>query len=336
MPTFFVGETLGKRRPAATAWRRAGLTLVETLVVLAILAVSLGMLLPAVQRVREGANRAQCQNNLKQLGLAIHHHHATYSRFPSGGWGWSWVGEPDRGTDHRQPGGWVYQLLSFLEQDGFQQLGAGLPRDQQFAVKARLLTTTLPNFNCPSRRNGGPYPVGRSAPCVNAELPPLLTRSDYACNCGFALDSEGQPVDDDQNGPGPATLSQGDAASFWKALPYNRIWTGVIFQRSEIRIADVSNGTSNTYLLGEKYLTPRSYFNGQDSGDNESMYVGFDNDISRSTVTPPARDTIEFPDAYRFGSAHYGGCNMLYCDGRVAIVGYDVNQQVHQRAGDRR
>ena len=95
-------------------------------------------------------------------------------------------------------------------------------------------------------------------------------------------------------------------------------------------------GTSNTYLLGEKYLNPADYFTGRDYGDNEHMYIGFDNDIARATVLPPLLDKPGYQDIIRFGSAHVGGCNMLYCDGRVEVVAYDVDPKVFLRAGDRR
>jgi prepilin-type processing-associated H-X9-DG protein len=111
---------------------------------------------------------------------------------------------------------------------------------------------------------------------------------------------------------------------------------GVIYMRSQIRLGDITHGTSNTYLLGEKYLNTTDYFTGNDAADNEHMYVGADNDICRITLFPPLRDTRGYQDWSRFGSAHVGGCNMLYCDGRVEVVAYDLDPAVHQRAGDRR
>jgi prepilin-type processing-associated H-X9-DG protein len=111
---------------------------------------------------------------------------------------------------------------------------------------------------------------------------------------------------------------------------------GVIYQRSELRIADITNGTSNTYLLGEKYLNPTDYLTGNDYGDNEHMYVGADNDINRLTSSPPLRDTRGYQSTLIFGSAHVGGFNMLYCDGRVEVVAYDIDPAVYLRAGDRR
>ena len=115
----------------------------------------------------------------------------------------------------------------------------------------------------------------------------------------------------------------------------------MIYQRSEIRIGDVTNGTSNTYLLGEKYLNPVDYKTGQDPADNEHMYIGAGNDINRivyctATQYRPLQDKRGYQNTKIFGSAHVGGFNMLYCDGRVETVAYTVEPAVHMRAGDRR
>jgi len=108
----------------------------------------------------------------------------------------------------------------------------------------------------------------------------------------------------------------------------------VIFVRSQIRIADISHGTSNTYLIGEKYVNPSAYYSDTEEGDDEAMLTGMDACISRCTALPPLRDRANY-NYFFFGSAHASGCNMLYCDGRVELVGYSVDPAVHGRAGSR-
>src|SRR5580658_2589590 len=100
--------------------RRRGFTLIELLVVIAIIAVLIALLVPAVQKVREAANRAQCLNNLKQMGVAFHNHHDVFKYFPSGGMGpgaaRTMINNAPAGYKS-QAGGWCYQILPFVEQD---------------------------------------------------------------------------------------------------------------------------------------------------------------------------------------------------------------------------
>ncbi len=131
----------GPRRPPR---RRGGFTLIELLVVIAVIGVLIGLLLPAVQKVREAAARAQCANNLKQIGLAFHNHHGAYGYFPSGGAEWSTPpnyanGQPLVGA--QQQGGWAFQLLPYLEGDNVWRAGA-----------VTAIATPGKVFFCPSRR----------------------------------------------------------------------------------------------------------------------------------------------------------------------------------------
>jgi prepilin-type N-terminal cleavage/methylation domain-containing protein/prepilin-type processing-associated H-X9-DG protein len=306
---------------------RRAFTLIELLVVIAIIAILLALLLPAVQSVREAASRIRCANNLKNLALGCLNHESQLGRLPTGGWSWLWDGDPDRGTDHRQPGGWGFNVLPYIEQNDLYRQGAGLPQAQKRAAIAQRISTPLPLFNCPSRRPNQAWPNGRNIQYWDSVAVTHLGRMDYAANSGD------QPVNEWYSYIGPTSLEAGDSPSFnW---PTTAFLTGVIFQRSELSLNHITHGTSNTYLIGEKYLNPDDYSNGLDPSDNENLYVGFDNDNYRFTSRPPKRDRRGDTDEWCFGSAHPVGLNMTYCDGSVHFIPYGVEPQVHMQAGNR-
>jgi type II secretory pathway pseudopilin PulG len=84
------------------------------LTVIAVIGVLVALLLPAVQAAREAARRTQCANNVKQIALACLQHQEAHRHFPSDGWGWRWLGDPDRGYGRNQTGGWLYNVLEFI------------------------------------------------------------------------------------------------------------------------------------------------------------------------------------------------------------------------------
>ncbi|TWT37908.1 putative major pilin subunit [Posidoniimonas corsicana] len=324
---------------------RRGFTLVELLVVIAIIGILIALLLPAVQSARESARNMQCRNNLKQLALGALNHHSTAGHFPTGGWGYFWVGDADRGFGRDQPGGWVFNTLPYMEEQALYDLAgdgaSGTMSQAQLDGARNVVKNPLNAVRCPTRRGGSVFPQVANGTFIahNAADNPAednsVGRSDYAANTGDGNDNE-------ING-GPASLAA--AQSFtWCNTPTGRKiacgggftgFTGISFQRSQVAIKHVTDGTTTTYLLGEKYLDPDDYETGRDGGDNETWCTGINNDNFRTGYAPPMKDTPSVSEVTRFGSAHVAGLNMAYCDGHVEHVVFSVDQYVHRGASIR-
>jgi len=323
---------------------KSAFTLVELLVVITIIGILIALLLPAVQSAREAARRVQCQNNLKQISLACLAHEEQLGFFPCGGWGYQWQGDPDRGFELRQPGGWIFNISPWLEQQALRDIGAGETDAQKMQSRILLQMTPLSMFNCPSRRRPILYPFVYDGPAgtvikrnMDAPNTKWSARGDYAINCGSQYYVEVPPAGQ------PTTLAQGDSPTFpWPNLsnptggtyPYH---TGISFQRSRIRVAQITDGLSNIFLAGERYLMPDNYNTGIDGADNSNMMTGYENDNHRCTAELPMQDTPGYyttPISY-FGSAHAGGLHMSFCDGSVHWISYTISATVFKILGHR-
>ena len=279
---------------------RGAFTLVELLVVIAIIGVLVALLLPAVQAAREAARRTQCANHLKQLGLGAHLHVDQVGAFPHGGWGYQNIGVPSKGLGPGQPGGWMYSLLPFIEQKNLFE-----NQDPLFVVQQ-----TFTVMNCPSRRPARAYVAGPSMwmPFL-ATTAPKVARTDYAMNAGTVImDTNGSA--DPNTPPGKAESDGVAGRAVWYAM------------------REVTDGLTNTYLFGEKYMNPDNYTNAQDLGDNENAYIGSDRDTLRTNL-PPTRDRKGVDNSYAYGSAHPSGFSMVYCDGSVRHVPFSIDVTVH-------
>jgi prepilin-type processing-associated H-X9-DG protein len=241
------------------------------------------------------------------------------------------VGDADRGQDLRQPGGWIYNILPYIEMKSVHDLDRGTQGQPKIDLLIQRDTTPIETFVCPTRRACFAYPNSYLTiyTTKNGFSSPMQAKTDYAANAGDPPRAE-NPY---QYG-GPDSLADGDKPDFpWPdAAPFN----GVIFLRSCIKPVEITDGSSHTYLLGEKNVEPRVYHGGQSHGDDWSMYTGWQDDIGRTTFSPPVRDRHNEANDDAFGSAHSHGCNFVFCDGSVHCIGYDIDPETHDHLGNRK
>jgi prepilin-type N-terminal cleavage/methylation domain-containing protein/prepilin-type processing-associated H-X9-DG protein len=339
--------------PANTRRMRA-FTLVELLVVIAIIGILVALLLPAIQAAREAARRSQCKNNLRQIALSCLNHENTHKFFPHGGWSFGWMGDPDQGYGPQQPGGWVYAVAPYMEEQAVFNLGKGLDFEAKKPELSKQMTVVIPSFNCPSRRSGLNQPSrspdgrycdgGQEDTLKNATIPDTLAKTDYAANQG----TNGNSGAGGSNGAPDATClaaSELSGAAYpdcdWhigspiERQTYWANFNGVVGWRIGARMGQIIDGASKTVMVGEKGLPPRFYdgacegtsanpSNGN-PGDNNSMYQGFDPDNVRNGAPILDSDGEDNNSVVmsNFGSAHPGGANIAFCDGSVRTLIYD-------------
>jgi prepilin-type N-terminal cleavage/methylation domain-containing protein/prepilin-type processing-associated H-X9-DG protein len=278
------------RRPAV----RSAFTLIELLVVIAITAVLVGMLLPAVQKVRGAAARSQCQNNLKQIGLALHNYHDANKSFPPG---YRASGPYSDGATDTAPGwGWAAYLLPYLEQDNLhRQLDFSQPIPNSPAIQ-----TPVKVYLCPS----DVYPAGPFSVTDGFENTLAL-----AAPSGYAACVGG----DESDTTGPTGL-------------------GIFYRNSQTRLAEVTDGTSQTILVGERaWSNVNGIWAGAISGGVVRRGNLNPNPVSGAAWYPAAalvlaHSHLNNPQGHPdgglddFSSRHIGGSHFLFADGHVSFV----------------
>jgi prepilin-type processing-associated H-X9-DG protein len=197
-------------------------------------------------------------------------------------------------------------------------------------VGRELAETPLAVFVCPSRRTAAAHPFVHPVDFHNIDRPTVVARSDYAANAG-----DQAPNVERRNGArGPESLAEGDDPRYkWNEL--NR--TGVVFRRSQIAAAHITDGLGFTYLVAEKYLQRSEYSSGTAQNDDQTLYVGYDSDTLRVTDSgfPPRRDSRVQSDQ-AFGSPHSNAFHAAFCDGSVHLLSYRLSLFTHQWLGNRR
>jgi prepilin-type N-terminal cleavage/methylation domain-containing protein len=305
--------------------RKAAFTLVELLVVIAIIGILVSLLLPAVQSAREAGRRISCNNNLKQIALAALNHVDAQGFFPSNGCGSWWMGDPDRGfkptTDNStcttgQPGGWIYNILPFTEEQALHDVGRGQTAAAKSATWAQQAGVPVKSVICPSRREAISYPRGHHAgsPYYNIAAPVALAHTDYAANCG---DFDPRIV--------------GTVQEFSRQ-------TGISYVGSSTEVSKILDGTSKTIFVGEKNLNPLNYETSNANDDDASCYTGHDWDLARwaSITYPPLQDTPGVEQIVLFGSAHPGVFHVAMCDGSVQSLSLELDPTVFGRLANRK
>lgn len=312
--------------------QRRAFTLVELLVVVAIILLLMAMLLPAIQRVRESANKVVCASHLRQIGQAVALYVASNQQlYPSGGGDnpmprtLNAVGMPSARLE--QDWGWMYQILPYLEHDNLWRLRISDPPIPSYVsvygvdplADAQIDSSPVELYFCPSRRN---------PQVLNTENGPRAM-NDYAGNYGaFTLYLE--------NGTYHSPCA--NATGYQEGKPQNPFRNGVFVKSrffkaqkssnvdSAIHVRDISDGLSNTILAGDKRMNI-SHWNRAQFGDTDGFTAGYIADTLRSGASPPARDFYnDDPNAAsdRFGSAHPYSINAVFCDGSVRSISYNI------------
>ena len=296
---------------------RTGFTLIELLVVIAIIGILIGLLMPAVQAIRESARQTQCRNHLRNIGLAFQNYESGFKQFP--GYGGEQPPARVKYPDNRfvdksmSIGSWITQAMFYMEESDLAQPLSELANAATVTpteeVQA-LVRKPVPALNCPSRRDPEPYPLVSG---YQERYGNFAARTDYAMSGGPAEVTE-------ENHNKVRNIRDG-------------MWRLGLSTTSK----KVVDGLSHTYLLGEKAMDIRNYETGVGFGDRSPLSGwndrnGATNSYVRYAARSPKQDSARSClVCHDFGSAHPAGWNVAMADGSVAMMTYTMDIEVHRQ-----
>lgn len=318
--------------------RRRAFTLIELLVVIAIIAVLIAILLPAVQQARESARRSACNNNLKQVGLALHNYYDSHKRFPSG-----YVPVGSTGDDVNVGWGWGLKLLPWLEQESLYDslavyFGTNELANISSPLRSNQLQAKVSSFRCPSDQDADGSTGINTVTQGGASYPAACgTGQNFASNgcCeGGTQGSATCPTNGFSGVNNPVTFAaKGNfVGMFGSATVGTGAGNGTFYINSSTRMEDIRDGLSMTMIVGERAqvvgtttwvgvhytqnLASGGLYGSQTSSPQPTLVLG----SADVTIQQPVSGA---PQA--FGSAHRGGAHMLYADGHSKFVSAGID-----------
>lgn len=286
--------------------RQLGFTLIELLVVIAIIAILIALLVPAVQKVREAAARAQCQNNMKQIGLALHGYHDQIKRLPPSEF-------HDNGSNPVR-WGWIPKILSFVEQDPvYSKLDFKIHSWQ--GNNYALLSQRFPLFLCPA----DPYKDLIREEENFAGPTWVLSQADYASVAGDYKNATGVGASPDYGNLNYANPVVRGVMGRWG-------WAA--------KFAEITDGLSNTFAVGEcvgAFCITQNL--ASQCWGTTAHPINYLNDTFPNNL--PTQANPRWDESIGFRSFHPGGANFLFCDGTVKFVSQNIDMGTYRALASR-